>query len=597
MFRWVEIEKFDGGYAHTEGIAIGKESLNMIRYGVNIRTRAGNVMQRKGSSVYCDFSLAPAIMGEEIKVLYEYQREDFSGADTDIWNSIVFSLDGSGLLYYVEPDTFPNVSVLINSGDALSSHDFYAVVYFDHMFFGTGRDTIKSWDGLTWSNAGITKPAAAPGVVAAAGALTGYRNYKYTYYKSTDPYSKESDASDVATVNMAAGLRSCHMALVSSTDAQVTHIKIYATETYLDPLVPNTDFYLLSYQTNATITLHDNVLDSSLINGAIYDITDRGVPPKVKYMLLSDNRIFGAGDIDNPSIIYYSEPGKPWYWPVNNWDEISRDDGDVITGLGSIGQTRYIFKQNSIWEWTGDPESVTPIRAVERPDATQNMTRLGVGCIAPRSLASWGNTLIFKASDDHVYMLTTDQLIKLSEYIQPDIETLSNNAVACIHNDYYIIGSAGGTRVLVCDLRRGKTGWEGYDSGVSANCFLVDHNGYCLGSDNDQIIQYYNETETQDQGLDFFKTFQPAYVKIGRANREGIARAMVVECSDQSCNLTTELYTEDGIVAIDDSVYELTEAVHYLGGKRADFMSVRVQWEGTVVIEKVSYAWRYSRKH
>jgi hypothetical protein len=595
VFRWVEIEKFDGGYAHTNGIAIGKESLNMIRYGQNIRTRSGAVEQRDGTLDYCDFSLAPAIMGETIEAIYEYQREGYSGADTDIWSAIVFSLNGSGVIYFVEPDTYPNVAVPINTGDALSSHDFYAVVYFDHMFFGTGRDTIKSWDGITWSNAGIAKPAAAPGVVAAAGALTGYRRYKYTYYKSTDPYPKESEASAVATVDMSAGLRSCHMALVSSTDAQVTHIKIYATETYLDPLVPNTDFYLLSYQTNATITLHDNVLDSSLINGAVYDITDRGVPPKVKYMLLSDNRIFGAGDIDNPSIIYYSEPGKPWYWPTNNWDEISRDDGDVITGLGSIGQTRYIFKQNSIWEWTGDPESVTPIRAVERPDATQNMTRLGIGCRDPRTLCSWGNTLIFRASDKHIYMLTSDSLIQLSRYVETDINGFGWGAEACIHNDYYVVGA--GNRVLVCDLRKGMFGWTGYDTNIAPNCFLVDHNGYCLGSEDDKIIRYYNPSTLLDNGVDMVKIFQPAYVKIGRANREGIARAVVVECSDQSCNLNVDLYTEDGIVALDDSVYELTEAVHYLGGKRADFISVRLQWEGAVVVEKVSYGWRYSRRH
>lgn len=596
--RWVEIEKFDGGYADTTGIAIGKESLNMIRYGYNIRTRAGNVIQRDGSDVYCDFSLTPAIMGETIEVIVEYMRESFVGGVSTIWNAIVFSINGSGLLYFVEPDTFPNVSVLINGGDALSTHDYYAVVYFDHMFFGTGLDDIRCWDGSSWRNAGIAAPLVAPtGVVNAGPAgLVGYRKYKYTYYKSTDPYHKESNASDELEVNYGAGAASGTITVVASTDSQVTQYKLYATAVYADPLVPETDFFLLQTWNIGTLTFTDNVLDADLIDEAVYDITDRGVPPQVKYMLLSDNRIFGAGEEANPSIIFYSEPGKPFYWPAANWDEISRDDGDVITGLGAIGQTRYIFKQNSIWEWTGDAESVTPIRAVERPNASQNMTRLAVGCRDPRSLCAWGNTLIFRASDDHVYMLTSDNIIQLSRYIYPQVRAFGDGAKACVHNDYYIIKS--GNRALVCDLRKGMFGWVGYDTDIGANSFLVDHNGYCLGSEDDQIIHYYNEALDTDRGADFTKILHAAYVKIGRANIEGMARAVIAECSSLDCDFTISLYNEDGLyAALVDTVYAQTDQVHYLGGIRSDFMSIRFQWEETAIIEKVSYGWRFGRRH
>ena len=42
--------------------------------------------------------------------------------------------------------------------------------------------------------------------------------------------------------------------------------------------------------------------------------TYREQPQNVKYLLWHNNVMYGAGDPDNPAIIYYSTPNMPFYW-------------------------------------------------------------------------------------------------------------------------------------------------------------------------------------------------------------------------------------------------------------------------------------------
>jgi len=317
----------------------------------------------------------------------------------------------------------------------------------------------------------------------------------------------------------------------------------------------------------------------------------------LKYFLWDGAWLFGAGDPDNPSIIYYAEVGKPWYWPINNWDEISRDDGDVITGLGTIGATRYIFKNNSIWQWTGDPTVATPIKAVVTPDASMNMTRLEVGLKDSRSLAAWGNSLIFRAPDEHVYMLTNSSITNLSEYIVNDIKSLADNAKAVIIDDYYII--AGTNEALVCDLRRGKFGWEHWDTDISVNGWCVDVDGRCLGSSGKYIKWYYNPNVDKDEGEDFTKVFQPAFTTVGRAMTDGIFREVIAECEERDCDFTMGIYNEHGVMAVPPVVaYANTDRLWTLPrGYRGRFMSPRYTWTGNAIINNSTCGWLLGRRH
>lgn len=586
--RYINQRQFDGGLANVASVGIGKETLNMFRYGQNIRTRSGEVVPRPGLVDYCDFSAVLSIMGQNIGAMYEYNREYFSGGSTDILHYIVFAVGNN--LYYVAPDDSTTVAVALSP--ALVSGDFYAVNCFDHLFIGNGREAVMVFDGQnTLRQAGITPPAAAPTAVLAGGALTGRKNYKYTYFRDADPYNIESEDSAVLEVTFAA--QRATITFVASTDPQVTHYKLYATELWVPPAVAETDYYLVDTVPAATLTYVDNLATPTV---TAYDTADRSVMGQYKYLLWHDNRIFAAGEEANPSVVGYTAAGKPFYMPADNWDEISRDDGDVITGLGAIGRTRYIFKNRSIWEWTGDPESITPITPVERPDASQNMVRVGVGCADPRSIVPWVNSLIFRSMDGHVYLLTVANLIRLSQYVETDIKALGSATKAAILDDYYIISD--GATTMVCDLRRKQNGWEGFDVGIDPSGLLVDHNGYLLGSEGDKIIRYY--TGTQDNGVDSTKIFQGAYANLvyrQSAMRTGIFRELLANCRVLDSDFIVHTY--DGTEALKDSgTYTQTDRLYSIPrGARGNFMSGWFRWTGGNVLTGVSLGYLLGRRH
>lgn len=587
--RFIDVDRFDGGLVDSS-IDIGDESINMIRYGQNIRTRGGAIKDRDGMTEYCDFHLAVGIMGNDIGPIYEYRRE--AG---EIYYAIVFSVGDD--YYYVEADD-PNVAVAIAT---LSNGNFYALNYYDHLWIANGEDVLKVWDGQNLYNAGIVGPTLAPVGVAVAGTIpAGYRKYKYTYYRDADPYDKESPASPELTMDLSAGSKSTNLTFVSSVDPQVTHIYLYATDTYADPLIPATEFNLLAVITAGTTTYNDN---ATTFIGAAYDTTDRGNPGVFSGIFETDNRIYGWSP-DDPSIIEYSEIGKPFYWGANNWDEVNRDDGDKITNVGAIGLVKFIFKQNSIYQWSGDPSIASPIIPVERPDATNNMVRLGIGCQYPRTLVGWSNSLIFMTSDSQIYMLTINDLIHLSEYVQENIKLLTagGGSPRCvIHNDYLIVSS--GSRSMVCDLRRGKTGWEGfdvYDESRYPDNWLVDHNGYCLGSYGDRIFRYYDSSVKTDVGEEPIKIVQPFYYKASNNISEAIFRRVLANCQYRTEDFTMSIYVDgSGFTSLVDNFYTATDRWFGIpSGCRGHYLSARLQWTETdVIINSISYGFLLGARH
>lgn len=584
------LRRFNKGVVHTDSIGIGEEASGTIRGGQNIRVRSGSIEQRAGIANYCDFSLV--VGGIDIQTMNEYSRENWSGLVTTIW-SVILVTSGTKL-YYIHPESSTTVLIEIDNTLVLTSPDIYGVNIYDHFIFGNGQDAIMVTDGEDVFLAGIVGPAAAPTQSYKNNAGAFYRRYKYTYFRNADPYNKESADSDELTMELIAANPNNGIAYVQAVDSQVTHYRIYATIAYDDPDVPETDFYLM-----AEITLAQAIAAGFIYNdtgiwtiGAAYDTTDRGVPPVCHKFLWHDNRLFCIGDIQNPSLIYYSEVGKPWYFPTNNWDEIGRDDGDVLTALGSIGPTRYIFKIRSIYEWTGDPESVTPIRAVERRDASMNMNKLSVGCKDPRSLAGWRESFIYRAEDGHVYMLTHDSNYKLSGFYDGIVD-LAFGSVAVIHNDYYIISSGGETHVCYLPTKS----WQGQDTGLNPTVFLVDHNGYLLGAEGELIERYY--TGTQDKGIDFVKSVTGPYVPVTDGNRQSVIRRIHALCRERDSEFDIEVYNEseligDGTYAVTDKHFSMPNSTR---GKRADYCSVKLSWEGTAKIEDITMHFLPRRRH
>ena len=273
-----------------------------------------------------------------------------------------------------------------------------------------------------------------------------------------------------------------------------------------------------------------------------------------------------------------------------NYDEVNRDDGSIITGLGAIGPTRYILKQRLIYEWTGNPETATPIRQVERPDASQNQARVAIGCYYSDTLVGWNNSLIFRAEDGDVYMLTQTELINLTKYYD-EVRNLDSSCAAYVSGDYYIIGGSSGS--YACYLP--NESWDSIDD-IKFNYALVRYNSDVLvpsgyiqegehEGDPDIWIPTINRLDvtSQDNASDFIKSFRTKYEKVGDNTKEAIIRDIEVY-SNQNIAFTITAFNErgDGVIGTYDIAnkrYTLTSPL------RAKWVSVGVSWEVSTGVE------------
>jgi hypothetical protein len=588
--NWLECKGFQKGIISTTKVGIGRESDGIVRLAQNVRLRSGNVVTREGYERYMDFKLQTALDDLTIRSLGEYQREAYSGGVTTYWRAVVFTANTT--FWYVQPEVSLTHAIQI-VGHPQTSNIFHYVNAYDHLWIFCSTDPVYVWDGIAVRKAGIPKPTGtlAAAIVATAGIYSV--KYKMTYYRSAAPYDKESESTAEITLPLLSNAAAVNVNVTYTTgggeviDTQATHVHFYRTD-YWNPATDEapTAFYLLPAMTIAAFVAAGYVYNdtASTVNTSTqYDTTERGVPPVSKYGLWHDSRLFLAGDPDNPSVVYYSEVGKPWYFPVLNYDEVNRDDGSVITGLGAIGPTRYIFKESLIYEWTGNPLTATPIRQVERPDATQNQTRVAVGCRYPDTLCGWNNSLIFMDYENDVWMLSQDSLVKLSNYYE-GIRDIGNSPAAYIKDNYYIIGSS--SRSYACYLP--TQSWESVDD-IKFNYALVRQNGDVLTpssyledkvnpGDPDVWIPVLNRLHktTTDNLVEFTKSVQTKYIKVADNDDTAIIRSIRVYSTVQlPFYMTVTNEKGESIVGL----YDVTLKRFNLGTPLyAKWVSVRLSW-------------------
>ncbi len=159
-----------------------------------------------------------------------------------------------------------------------------------------------------------------------------------------------------------------------SSDAQVTGRKIYRTTQ------DGAKFYwLTTISDNTTTTFVDNTSDTLL-----GDEVELGheVLPNGKFAAWWDNRLWVSGD----NIVYYSEIDNPEQFDATYRYVKIRDgkQGDEITQLVEYKDNLYVFKRYSV-------------HIIQRKTTGYGQAQCSrdVGCIAPWSLISLGNLLMF----------------------------------------------------------------------------------------------------------------------------------------------------------------------------------------------------------
>src|SRR5690606_20079437 len=209
-------------------------------------------------------------------------------------------------------------------------------------------------------------------------------------------------------------------------------------------------------------------------------------------------RIFAAGDSQNPTALYFSEPNDPTYFKETNVLHPTTGDGPV-QGLAVFGDALVVFYRHSLWVWRGtDPET----------DAVWHKVPSGVGTMAPWSVDLTPNSMTF-LGEGGLYAISP-AILGFDVTIEPTegmVLNLAKNKVEKLIRQIRDPSRATGLLddknqryLLACpDAERGRTNqtlvfdWNlgafTRYTGIAVNHFLYRLNGDLLAATNGFIIK------------------------------------------------------------------------------------------------------------
>jgi hypothetical protein len=523
--------------SHFEGLntvlARGKASLFTLLEAENIRVHTGEAEIRPGQRYLNadEFDIAA-----DINIVYQYSREyrDIDG-NQQVYTVYVFSA-GARLYSWLEG---ADVAIWLNTSalHALTSSDIWLTEYMDWAFVCNGKDKLYCFDLIDFFEVGIDAPAA-PTISIIAGGLgtVGYRAYKYRWVRATRDGSGNlidyvcSPMSAVGYSAIFSLTQAPMISLAQTSDNQVTNIELYCTEVFasLDDIDDSTVFYRLDADLvapyynglpNAAQTYNDTTSDYTLHDDAAYhpaedtSISWTNPPAGLDYIIQFKDRLYGVPKAD-PSILAYSDLGVPESWYADNWIDIRRDDGDVMTGCVITNNSLYIFKRRSIWVLTGDPDAAAILQVRSGGDRASAQTEFGLGCTAPRSIATFGDTVaVFYSSIYGVYMISGGELSHLSRNIS-GVLGLSDATAGAIYTDnngevFYVLSPPSG-------------------------------NAWVFHLASKSIVA------TDDNGVAITAKLRTAFVNLRNADMDAVVKKVQVQKRDMYDGFTMTLYNEHG---------------------------------------------------
>jgi len=596
------VRNFAKGEINT-GVGRGKADLTTVLLAENCRVHTGEAVIRGGQNYLFDELLDEnddALSGD-IHSVYQYTREywDVANSVTAFHREYLFSL-GTNLYAWVEGES--NVW-LCNENNPLGSDDVWIAVYKDWAYIGDGVSTMWKYDAAHFYRVGIVAPTFEQAdVVRDATVRTnieGFRRYKYRYVRKVtysalntidyiaSPFSDFIDSPDF-------GLGQMQITLEASTDPQVNAIELYATEIY-DSFVElvGKPFYKLNTgvlananqvydDSDGDINLDELDAQGNLTHPAEDTTEDWTNPPDgMSKLVFYKDRIYGVPK-DNPSRLRYCRIGEPEQWPNNNWLGLREDDGDVITCIAVRGNSLYIFKNRSIYVITGDVASVPMMQIQTGGESTGQQTEFGLGCTAPRSLASHDvDTLIFYSKEYGVYMIQGGSIVHLSQF-QESIKGYSDECAGAIYtneNDepFYVLSQPSGI-ARVCHIA--SRAWA-RDTNVNSHCFCVDYDGQLVGGKGTRLNKYYDPDSADDNGTTITARLRSAWVNLRNANFHAVVRGILIQSASISGTTVLQLYNEDGLQET-SSFTQSNEPVG-ISGIAGRLFSVLFQWTaGTI---------------
>lgn len=189
----------------------------------------------------------------------------------------------------------------------------------------------KSTDGTTWTQLGITAPAAPTLSAVAGGSLVSGDTYEvsYAYYNSALGHVSNSTAT--ATQAAAGANLTVRAAVTASADPQVTNIRVYVRDVTAGETVRRLQGTYSNTSTNIDIT-------SNNWDGQEEAPSDHNVAEAMSFGCVWKNRWWGR-DALVKNRLRFSQIFQPMSWPIDFYVDIPFIRGEDITGIIPLGDT------------------------------------------------------------------------------------------------------------------------------------------------------------------------------------------------------------------------------------------------------------------
>lgn len=146
---------------------------------------------------------------------------------------------------------------------------------------------------------------------------------------------------------------------------------------------------------------------------------NRATVPQGKFGFWFHNYLFVANTTANPSRLEWSALGDPTTFSGTDFFDVNPNDGDEITGIGSLNDELYVFKKNSIWTITG--WSGSTFDATTAAGQNTNSKLYGYGCVSHQSIINTGKDLYYLSFLGNVPHYRSFRLTEFAETIEQGI--------------------------------------------------------------------------------------------------------------------------------------------------------------------------------
>lgn len=360
--------------------------------------------------------------------------------------------------------------------------------------FIADRALMRKDDGTNTYQWGITAPTATPSVGTTGTGLTGSYQVKFTYARIVgSSVAHESNPSPASAVQALANQNLSVSGLTASSDAQVTHIRLYRT------LASGTVYLFDQNIVNGTTTATSSQADSAL--GVAVE-TDNDPPPECNWGCIFNETMFLLGDPDFPHYLYFSKRLRPE--SVTEFIEIGNAD-DPLTVAVAISGVLGVWTRKTKYRVVGNStSSYAPIEHLSRRGTPSPFACVATeyGIVFPSKDGIFSTNLM--AGDNQI----ADDILPLFygeaiNDLDPIAWDYANNFCAVAYKDRYYFAYASGDNTendKIAVYSHDTKHWYFYDLPASSFCVEEDLDKLTYGSTDGLVYVLEDADATGDDG-------------------------------------------------------------------------------------------------